>query len=155
MYSRHAKTNAPLFNELAWLNCFLRSNPIIFIRLSKNLQACISKRGKQIQKIEQKYEELRSQFNEFRFFFSTERGFGLMEYVHRKPRSMAFTLTVGCDFDVTTISISCHNDRLRRPESLCQLPPLYNKKIKISFMFMRYIRTTSHDLEARHVAVVV
>ena len=61
---------------------------------------------------------------------------------------------VWCDFDVTTVSIS-RNNRLRRPGSLRQLPQLYNKKVKNIFMFTRYVHTTSQDLEAWSVAVVV
>jgi hypothetical protein len=46
--------------------CFLRSNLILCIRLSKNLQLYTGKRGDfKFQKIEQKYKELRLQFNEF------------------------------------------------------------------------------------------
>ena len=56
-------------------------------------------------------------------------------------------LTVGCDFDVTAISISWNNC-LWQLGSLCQLPQLYNKKVTNIFMFMRCVLTTVQDLEA-------
>ena len=74
--------------------------------------------------------------------------------VHRGLFAKRRNLKVWCDFDVTTISISWNN-RLWWLGSLCQLPQLYNKKVKNIFMFMRYIYTTAQDLESRSVAVVV
>jgi hypothetical protein len=55
---------------------------------------------------------------------------------------------------VTTVSIT-RNNSLRRPVSLCQLPPLYNKKIKNRSMFMRYTFTIPQGLEVRSAAAVV
>jgi hypothetical protein len=103
-------------------------------------------------------------------FLSAERDkrdFGLNGFElrqDRSPRSVRAisahqhspyrNLKVGCDFDVTTVSIS-RNNRLRRPVSFRQLQQLDNKKIKNIFMFMRYVYTTAQDLEAWSVAVVV
>jgi len=103
----------------------------------------------QIQKIEQKYGECCLQFTEFDFLSAQSMTSVIL--------GAAFTLdppNCGCDFDVTTVSISWNN-HLQRPGGLCQLPQLSNKKVKNIFMFMRCVRTTVQNLVAWNVVVVV
>jgi hypothetical protein len=135
--------------------CFSRSNPILCIRLSKNLQSYTSKRH------DFKYKKSSSKVKNFvynsmsfdsLFAERDRRDFGLSRCIWTPTGERA--KQVWCDFDMTTISISWNN-HLRFPGSLRQLPQLYNKKLKNIFMFMRYVHTTAQDLEARSVAVVV
>ena len=76
--------------------CFSRSNPILCIRLSKNLQAYTSKRRdfkyKNSSRKVKNYAYNSMNFNSL----STERDkrdFGFIKYERRKPRSIAFTLS--------------------------------------------------------------
>ena len=76
---------------------FLRSNLILCIRLSKNLQAHTSKRGNF------KYKKLSRNMKNFVYslmnfeFLSAERDkhdFGLIEYERQRPTSISFTLSI-------------------------------------------------------------